>query len=262
MSTAPIEALPQERQQAILALLREHGRVVAADLAERFGVSEDSIRRDLRELAARGLCQRVYGGALKPSASPRALAARRELDSDAKRALAAAAAGLVQPGQVLLIDAGSTNACIAAALPEGRSLTVLTNAPDIAGLLLVREGIEVVLIGGRLDPQTGATVGAQALEQVQRVRADLCFPGACAIDTDGTLWANNAEEAVFKRAMVQASTETVVVATADKLAAHATHQVAAAAAVSRLVTGADAPTALLRRLRASGIEILKVPIGR
>lgn len=254
--------LAPERQQAILVRLREHGRVVAAELAVEFEVSEDSVRRDLRDLAAQGLCQRVYGGALRPATALQPLAVRRDQDAAAKRALARAAAARVRPGQVLLIDAGSTNGHLAAALPERQQLTVVTNAPDIAGGLLAREGIEVVLVGGRLDPLTGATVGAQALEQLQRLRADLCFPGACAVDPEGALWAGNAEEAVFKRAMVQVSAETVVVATADKLGTWAAHQVAAAASISCLVTGDDAPAAMLRRLRAGGIEVARVPLRR
>jgi DeoR/GlpR family transcriptional regulator of sugar metabolism len=254
MSGAP-DALPQERQQAILQRLREHGRVVAADLAARFGVSEDSIRRDLRELAAQGLCRRVYGGALLPTPAVAPLPQRYGEHAERKRALALAAVALLQPGQRLLIDAGSTNSAVAAALPAGRGLSVITNAPDIAQALLQRGGFEILLIGGRIDPRIGAAVGAQALQQLRQLRADVCFPGACAIDPERGLWGVDGEESLFKRAMVEASAETVAVVTTDKLGTLAAHQVVGVDAIDRLVVEHDAPSGLLDAFAARAVQV-------
>lgn len=248
-------ALPQERQQRILARLRGEGRVVAAELALAFEVSEDSIRRDLRELAAQGLCKRVYGGALLPAAMHTPLKQRRAEHSARKQALARKAAGLVQAGQTLLIDAGTTNAAIASALPREAGLTVITNAPHIAQLLLDREGFEVLLIGGRIDLAIGGTVGAQAVEQVRRLRADLCFPGACAIDAAHGLWGFDSEESLFKRAMIEASDETVVVATDDKLGAVAAHQVAELSRVQHLVVEHSADRATRAAFGNRGVAV-------
>lgn len=247
--------LPEERQQRILAMLRNDGRVVAAELAATFAVSEDSIRRDLRELAAQGLCKRVYGGALLPAATLTPLKQRRSEHSARKLMLARKAVSLVRPGQTLLIDAGTTNAAIAAALPVDAGLTVITNAPHIAQLLLDREGFAVLLIGGRVDATIGGTVGAQAMEQVRRVRADLCFPGACAIDVAHGLWGFDSEEALFKRAMIDASDEAVVVATDDKLGAVATHQVAELSRVQHLVVEHSADRATRSAFAAHGVAV-------
>ena len=240
----PDEALPQERQQWILERLRSHGRVVAVELAALFKVSEDSVRRDLRELAAQGLCKRVYGGALPLSAASTPLKQRRSEGSGRKQALARKAVTLVRQGQILLIDAGSTNAAIAAALPENFGLTVVTNAPEIARILIDREGFEILLIGGRIDPKIGAAIGAQAIQEIARVRADLCFPGACAIDATHGLWSFDSEETLLKRAMIEASGETVVAVTAEKLGTAATHRVASIAEVQHLVVehGVDRAT--------------------
>ena len=235
IKTMPNEALPQERQQWILDRLRSHGRVVAVELAETFQVSEDSVRRDLRELAAQGLCKRVYGGALPLSAASTPLKQRRSEHGNRKLALARKAVTLVRQGQVLLIDAGSTNAAIAAALPEHFDLTVVTNAPDVARILIDREGFEILLIGGRIDTSIGAAVGAQAIQEIGRVRADLCFPGACAIDSLHGLWSFDSEEALLKRAMIEASGETVVVVTQEKLGSAATHQIANIEEIQHLV---------------------------
>ncbi|MEW9570687.1 DeoR/GlpR family DNA-binding transcription regulator [Rhodanobacter sp. Si-c] len=248
-------ALPQERQQRILERLRRDGRVVAVELAQAFEVSEDSIRRDLRELAALGLCKRVYGGALLPAITLTPLKQRRNEHSSRKQALARKAASLVQAGQTLLIDAGSTNAAIAAELPRDARLTVITNAPHIAQMLLDREGFDVLLIGGRIDAASGGATGAQAVDQVRRVRADLCFPGACAIDAAHGLWGFDSEESLFKRAMIEASDETVIVATDDKLAVVATHQVAELARVQHLVVEHSADKATRAAFSARGVAV-------
>jgi DeoR/GlpR family transcriptional regulator of sugar metabolism len=251
----PAEMLPQERQQWILDRLRHSGRVVAVELAAEFAVSEDSVRRDLRELAAQGLCKRVYGGALPLSAGVAPLKQRRQEHAGRKLALGRKAATLVRRGQVLLIDAGSTNAAIAAALPRDFSLTVVTNAPDVAQILLEREGFEILLIGGRIDARIGAAVGAQAVQEIQRVRADICFPGACAVDAVGGLWGFDSEEVLLKRAMVEASGETVVVATSDKLGTVATHRVADLGKVQHLVVEHDAGRALRAAFGARGVTV-------
>jgi DeoR/GlpR family transcriptional regulator of sugar metabolism len=247
-------ALPRERQDRIMERLRRHGRVIAADLAVEFRVSEDSIRRDLRELAARSLCKRVYGGALLPSDTP-PLAERRREHVERKRALAATAVTLVSRRQILFIDAGSTNSAIASALPEGYDLTVVTNAPDVALALIGRSGFEVLTIGGRIDPEIGGTTGAMALRQVQGIRADLCFPGVCAADAESGLWTLDAEEVVLKRTMIEASGETVLVATREKLMRAATHHTAPVSSLTHLVTERDTDPAILDAWRAAGISV-------
>ncbi|HEX7816312.1 DeoR/GlpR family DNA-binding transcription regulator [Dyella sp.] len=253
--TAGGDTLPQERQQWIVQRLRSHGRVVAAELAAEFEVSEDSIRRDLRELAAQGLCKRVYGGALPlpPGGTP--LKQRRHEDTARKQTLARKAVTLVRRGQILLIDAGSTNAAIAEALPERFGLTVITNAPDIAQVLMEREGFDILLIGGRVDQRTGATMGAQALLEIQRIRADLCFPGACAIDAETGLWGFESEETLLKRAMIEACGETVVVVTDGKLGTVANHRAAGVQDVQHLVVEHDAEPSLVNAFIARGVAV-------
>lgn len=249
-------ALPDERQRLILEHLHTHGRVIAAEFAAAMAISEDSIRRDLRELAARGLCQRVYGGAL-PVATSTPLKQRQEKHAGRKMALARAAASLVQKGQVLLLDAGSTNSALAAALPTGLGLTVITNAPDIAQRLIEREGFEILLIGGRIDVPIGASVGAQALQEVERLRADLCFPGACAIDPVHGLWGLDSEESRLKRAMIEVSRQTIIVATDDKLGGSATYQVSGIDTVHHLVVEASAPRALCAAFARRGVNVVR-----
>ncbi len=248
------DALPRERQDRIVDRLRQHGRVIAAELAVEFRVSEDSIRRDLRDLAARGLCKRVYGGALLVSHEA-PLAERRGEQVERKRALAKVAAALVSRKQILFIDVGSTNLALAAALPDRHDLTVVTNAPDIALAVLGRPGFEVICVGGRIHPRIGGAIGLLALRQIQGIRADLCFPGVCAADAETGLWTYDAEEVELKRAMIEASGETVLIATRDKLLRAATHHTASASSIGHLVTDKGLDPKLRAAWRAAGATV-------
>jgi DeoR/GlpR family transcriptional regulator of sugar metabolism len=256
MSRTADTTLPGERLGVIVERLRRDGRVIAAELAAEFHVSEDSIRRDLRELAAAGQCKRVYGGALQMGA----FAPLRQRDAEhiaRKQALARAAATLVLPGQIVFIDAGSTNTQIAAALPARQGLTIVTNAPDVANALLGREGFDVILLGGKLHHHIGGAIGAQTVAQVRGMRADLCIPGICAVDAQSGIWTYDAEENVLKQAMIQASGETILVATAEKLQAAATHFTAPLTVASTLVSEAVAGS-LLDMYRGAGLATLAV----
>src|SRR5450830_1822180 len=143
--------LPQERHDFILQRLNGDGKVLAAQLAHDLNVTEDTIRRDLRDLAAAGLCQKVYGGAVRlplpPAPNDGTLGQRCDHRAAAKSRLAQAAATLIAPGSLVFIDAGSTNLGIAAALPDV-PLTVVTNAPAIAAVLVDRPQLELIVIGG------------------------------------------------------------------------------------------------------------------
>ncbi|WP_051709797.1 DeoR/GlpR family DNA-binding transcription regulator [Andreprevotia chitinilytica] len=250
-------AFPADRQQLIRERLVRDGRVLAAELAAEFGISEDSIRRDLRELAAAGVCQRVYGGAIAQAAANRPILERSRENIGRKQKLALAAVRLVQGGQLVFLDAGTTNVEIAKALPEDIGLTVATNSPAVAVALMDRDDIEVVLIGGRLDHQVGGILGGQALVDVQRMRPDLCFLGVCAIDIEAGLGAGTAEDAAFKRQLVASCGAIVAVATNEKLGTGAPFAIADIQDVGHLVVEADADANQLAHLARSGVEIVR-----
>lgn len=233
-------ALPLERHNLILRRLAKDGKVLASTLARELGATEDTIRRDLRELANAGRCQRVYGGALPIIERSASLQERAIEGLDRKAALARAAVRIVQPRDILLIDAGSTNTAIARLLPEDQALTVVTNAPGIAQVLMGRAGIDVMLIGGRLDHKTGGTVGARALDDLRRLKATLCFLGICAISVSDGVTAFDQEDAFLKEAMVRASSAVVAVTTLAKMETRAPFVAAQTADISHLVVEAQA----------------------
>jgi DeoR/GlpR family transcriptional regulator of sugar metabolism len=248
-------SLPGERHEIILRRLAEDGRVLASTLSRELGASEDTIRRDLRDLAEAGRCRRVYGGAL-PISPPSATLREREVQAKARKAaLARTAVAIIRPGDVLLIDAGTTNTAIARALPEGPALTVVTNAPSIADALTGRSGIDVVILGGRLDHRSGGTLGARTVDEVRGIRADLCFVGTCAVAADFGMSTFDQEEAALKAAIMQASSAVVAVVTSDKLETRAPFVVAPTSVLSHLVVEADADTALLAPFADAGVAI-------
>jgi DeoR/GlpR family transcriptional regulator of sugar metabolism len=254
---AASQLLSAERRQAILSALERDGKVVAARLVEQLGVSEDTIRRDLRELAAQGLVQRVHGGALPPAPQPGSFAHRRERWTDAKAALARAAVGVLGQARVVLLDGSTTNLELARRLPPDPPRTVLTNSPPIAAALASHPTAEVVMIGGRLDKPSQVTVGASTVDFIRSLRADAVVLGVCALHPDVGLSTDDLEESHVKRAMVEASADVIALATSDKLRAGSPYLVAPAAELTHVVAEAGAPDELLDPYRALGVTVTR-----
>jgi DeoR/GlpR family transcriptional regulator of sugar metabolism len=231
--------LTAERRQVILTHLERDGKVVASELVDALGVSEDTVRRDLRELAAGGLIQRVHGGALPPAPSAISFAQRLEVAPEAKAHLAEAALPLLEGANVLLLDGGTTVLELARRLPGDRDCTVLTNAPPVAAALATHPRVEVVLIGGKLLKESQTTVGAAALDALRQVRADACVLGICSLHPELGVMATDHDEAHVKRAMIEVSGEVIALATADKLHTASPWVVAPVTDVTHLVTDAD-----------------------
>jgi DeoR/GlpR family transcriptional regulator of sugar metabolism len=249
--------LSVERRQAILDRLARDGKVVAARLVEEFGVSEDTIRRDLRELAAQGLVQRVHGGALPPAPQPGSFTHRRETHTEEKAALAQAAIAVLREARVIVLDGSTTNLELARRLPADRTGTVLTNSPPIAAALAEHPAVEVVMIGGRLDKRAQVTVGAAAIDFLRSIRADACVLGVCALHPEAGLSTDDLEEAQVKRAMVEGSADVIALATSDKLRAASAYLVAPVTELTHVVAEAGAPDELLDPYRAIGVTVTR-----
>lgn len=232
--------LPERRREIILERLNKSQRVVARELADEFGVSEDAIRRDLRDLAGAGKCRRVYGGAL-PLTDTAPFVDRVDRNFTAKRALARAAAALVKPRDTIYIDAGTTNLLLAETLPLGQPVTVITNSVTIAAALYRKPEVTLFLIGGHVDPQIDAAVGGTAVAQIGRYRPDITFTGVCAVSASWGLSVLDERDADVKRAAIEASRRLVVLATNDKLGRAAPYHIAPAAGVQALVVERTAP---------------------
>jgi len=247
--------LKAERHREILARLEREGRVLGGELGAALGISEDTIRRDLDELAAAGVLQRVRGGAL-PRLPLAPYPARREEDVEAKAAIAGAAARLVRDGQVILLDGGTTVVRVAERFPPDLRATVLTNSVPVAAALAYHPAIEVHLVGGQLRKEAQVLVGVPAIEALRRVRADLCFLGICSLHPEVGISVSDLEEAYVKRAMVEQAGAVVAVTGAAKLGTAAPYVVSPARALTHLVTERTREEGLLAPYRALGVAIV------
>lgn len=248
------DELPLARRDLIAARLAEGQSVASVQLAAEFGVSEDAIRRDLRALAADGLCRRVYGGALPLATRP--LSARLGEGVEAKRALATCAARLVGRGELVFLDAGSTHVALVDALPEDFGLTVVTNSVDVAAAVMGRQDLDLLMIGGAVDATIGGAVDAAAVEAVTRLVIDLSFIGVCGVSAESGVGALNHADAIFKRAVMATSHRRVALVTSDKFEARAPYRIGPVRAFSQFVVEQDAPGAPVADLREVGAEVL------
>lgn len=249
--------LTSHRKQAILAALKQDGQVVAKSLSEAFDVSEDTIRRDLRELAAEGLLQRVHGGALPSSPAAGDFVQRQQISQGAKSAIACKAATLISSGQVVIFDGGTTCVALARHLPPNLQATVVTHSPSVAVALVDHPGVDVVMIGGRLFKHSVVTVGAAAIEAIGHIRADTYFMGVTGVHPSEGLSTGDLEEAYVKRALVARAAEVVVLASAEKLNAASPYVIAEATAATTLVVDGDTPEAVTEPFAKLGIAILR-----
>jgi DeoR/GlpR family transcriptional regulator of sugar metabolism len=248
--------LTEERRQLILDRLGRDGRVVVADLSASLHMSLDTIRRDLQELSDAGLVRRVHGGALPPAVGSRPYAVRREQAPAAKAAIAAATVNLLRDGQVILLDAGTTTLEVARHLPAGLNATVITNSPPIAVALADHPSVEVTMLGGRLDKNAQAVVGAATVEALRSVRADVVILGVCSVHPEFGISVPDLEESYVKRAMIANAVEVVAVASADKLGSAAPYVVGSLDELTHLVTEHSTALPDLESYRALGVHIV------
>lgn len=248
--------LTEERHQIIRDILAADGRVLAGELASRFGVSEDTVRRDLRELAKAGQLRRVYGGAVTLAPFAAATISQRSGHAvEEKLRLAKTAVGVLASGQTLFIDGGTTNEAIARAIPRDIELTVATNSLGVASALADLPLVELIMLGGRYVRDLGTCVGGDTLAAVAQLGADLFFLGSCGLDALRGVTAFDSAEAEVKRAMAKNSAGIVIAATTDKLATAAPYRVAAPDAIRHLVVEKTAPSTILADFEHLGAEI-------
>ena len=236
--------LKEERQQQILELLGSSGRLVASELPDVLGVSADTVRRDLDELAAAGGLRRVRGGALARSAVPRTYEGRRG-HAAARATSRLAAATLLEPDQVVILDGGSTALALAEILPRGHTGTFVTHSPPIAVALARHPGIEIVVIGGILDRRAMVNTGSRTIDGYRGVTADLCFMGVWSLDAQHGASEAYAEEARVRTALLEQAHDVVALASHEKLATVAAFAIGPAGAFTHLATDRAAPPELL-----------------
>ncbi|MFI5983949.1 DeoR/GlpR family DNA-binding transcription regulator [Streptomyces sp. NPDC051555] len=249
-----------ERQQEILRLAREVGRVEVLSLAEQFQVTAETVRRDLTALDRAGLVRRVHGGAIPAGRldfEPD-LTERESTAADEKDRIAAAALAELPDGGSVILDAGSTVARLAAAIPVDTALTVVTHALPVAARLADHTGIDLHLVGGRVRHRTRAAVDAWALRAYAEIRADVLFLATNGFTADGGLTTPDLAEAAVKRAAVAAARRVVVLADSSKSGQEQFARFGSFAEVDLLITDRGLALEDKAAIEAAGTEVVLV----
>jgi len=247
--------LTAQRKKLILSRLASDGQIIATDLARELGTSEDTIRRDLRELATSGKLLRVHGGALPASQAMGDLKVREQVSSKDKIELGQVGAAMIRPRQVVILDGGSTALRVAASLAPDLRATIVTHSPTVAIEAAKHPYVDIIMLGGRLFRHSMVNVGAALIDGASRLRADIYFMGVTGVHPDAGLTTGDAEEAAVKRALHERAAETVVLASTEKLLAASPFLVAPLKEIATLVIPRRAPERAVRMLRKSGVRI-------
>lgn len=246
------------RQAEILGLARESGRVLVDDLARRFDVTPQTIRKDLNDLCERRLMSRVHGGALVTSGVRNlSYEARRFVAADEKRAIGRAAAALVPNGSSLFINIGTTTEEVAEALVDHEHMLVITNNLNVAMQLSRRPTFEVIVTGGPVRPADGAVVGSAAVDLIRQFKVDMAVIGTSAIDEDGSLLDFDYREVRVAQAIIENAREVILVADRTKHERKAPVRIAHLNQINTFVTD-YVPSARLRSLCVErGIRLIE-----
>lgn len=236
------------RQTEILDLARSEGRVIVEDLAERFSVTLQTIRRDLTELAEAGLLDRVHGGAVvRAGVSNIGYDERRRMNAEAKVAIGRACAAMIPDNSSIILNLGTTTEAVARELLSHRNITVITNNMNVANILAASDGCEVIVAGGNLRRSDGGLVGDMTADFMAQFKVDYGVIGTSALDEDGDLLDFDASEVRVSRAILRQSRCRVLVTDAAKLTRRAPVRIASLADLDVVVTDSPLPEALTAR---------------
>lgn len=248
--------LTAERKRWLLDVLKTEGKILASDLSKRLSVSEDTVRRDLRELDKAGLLLRVHGGALPRSPTSIHYAEREKESTDAKREIGVAAARLLRSGEVVALDGGTTPLAVAEHLPADLSLTIVTHSLPALDVLSDHPKAECIVVGGRLFKAGRVAVGIAAVDAYRMLRPDACVLGAAGVHPVAGVTTFDGEEAEVKRAMVEHAARVIVVVAGEKIGTVAPYLLTPITRITHLVTDRSASPEVVRTLREIGLEIL------
>ncbi|GGG71072.1 DeoR family transcriptional regulator [Salipiger pallidus] len=245
------------RQLEILEIARRDGKVGVDDLAARFGVTLQTIRRDLSELSEAGQLDRVHGGAVLPSGTINiAHAERRTLNASAKAAMARACAGMIPDDCALFIGLGTTAEALARQILHHRNLLVVTNNTHVAGILSANSDCTVVLTGGTLRRSDGGLLGLHAAHTARQFRFDMALMGCSALDPSGDLMDFDMSEVGLAQVILRQARRRVLLADGSKLTRNAPARIACLYDFDTFVTDAPLPPELAGKCRDWGTEVM------
>jgi DeoR/GlpR family transcriptional regulator of sugar metabolism len=253
-----------ERRSLIAQMVLEKGRVYLPDLVEQFKITETSIRRDLTILETNGRLMRVHGGAVPLTGNSRtdSFAEKMQLHIKAKERIGKAAASMIQPRDVLLLDSGTTTLQIVKQTPAdlrlSNSITMVTNSLPISREVLTWPSPNLVVLGGIYMPEYQATVGPQTLKQLQEMTADRVFLGADGLTVNGGVTTANILMAEVDRLMVERSRQVVLVTDSSKLERTGFVPVKHISSFHMLITDTGASEEIVKAIQREGVQVILV----
>lgn len=247
--------LSHDRKTHLLAILSRTGSIIAREVSRDLQVSEDTIRRDLRELAKAGRLKRVHGGAVPVAAANAPFPRRMGIATPEKTEIGKRAAAMIEPGQAVFVDGGTTALHLVRNLPQRLRATIITHSPNIAVELLGHDNVDVEIVGGRLSRHSVVTGGAATIAWLDRYRPDLCFMGATGLHPDQGITTGESEDAEVKRAVITRSGAAIILASSEKFGAVSSFEVARWPDIAGLVVAEQAQAKAIRLFGHLGCEI-------
>ncbi len=248
------------RQTEILEIARAEGRVVVEDLAQRFDVTLQTIRRDLTELAEAGLLDRVHGGAVpRTGVSNIGYEARRKMNETAKAAIARACAAHIPDNSSMILNLGTTTEAVARELIHHRNITVVTNNMNVANILVANPGCEIMVAGGALRRSDGGLVGELTTQFIEQFKVDFAIIGTSALDRDGDLLDFDLAEVRVSRAIIRQARQSFLVTDHSKLGRSAPARIASLSELDAVFTDQQLPGSLMQACEGWGTKVVVAP---
>jgi DeoR/GlpR family transcriptional regulator of sugar metabolism len=247
--------LKEERQSKILEVLKTNGKVVATELSLLLEVSEDTIRRDLRDLSNLGQIHRVHGGGLPHSPAAASYQERLSQAGPLKRRIASAAVKHIQAGDVVFLDGGTTNLQVAQLFPQTLHATIITNSPAIATAVSEYQDLTVILVGGKLDKLQQVVTGAVAEASLRAYHPDVCLLGVCSLHPVAGITVPDLEESSFKSCLISQSDQVIALVSPEKLDTASAFHVGSISDLDLLITTQPDDPKSLDSYRESGITL-------
>lgn len=248
--------LKQERQALILEQINRHNKVLSADLSKKLTVSEDTIRRDLNELAERGEVTKVYGGALSKSYHLSSYPKKQVYAYEEKATIAQKAISLLHDGMFILISGGTTCREFARNLPHNLNATIFTISLPTAMQLMEHPSLEVIFLGGKLSKNAQLSVTGEVLRQLHSIRMDICFTGLNGIDPEKGITDNDWEVVQVTQAMMKASDQVVALTISEKLHSVQRMKVCELDKLNALITELEPNHSTLKPFFCEGLQLL------
>lgn len=248
--------LKEERHHHILDKIILDRKVLSTDLSIELNVSEDTIRRDLNELSAKGLIKKVHGGALTLGTKTPSYRERSNYNLEEKNIIAKKAIKLIKDGQVIIMSGSTTNLQLAKIIPSDINATIYTYSLPIALQLTEHPSIEIIFIGGKLHKAAQVTVGLDVVSSLSELRADLCFMGTGGINVLNGMTEPDWEVSHIKKCMISASNKVIALCTKNKINEIKRYTVAPILKIDTIITEIDPNDSIFADFKEKGVKII------